>query len=220
MKKLLYTLAIVWLLLGFVVGASYYPEIIAELEDIRKPAPKPPPGINFIVRLVIDGGTICSGVVIDDTTIVTAAHCVLVSTPFGAFVTPEPIEIRGPDNKPLQVYGKPHRVSPVLDRASLKGDFRKFRKAKVIEKIEDSNNIRRPGTRFIICGYPMGRNLFCSRGVYVNEDNFFMRIRGLLIPGMSGGPTMLEDGTVVATNTAVEGPYSIVAPLFDMEDWK
>lgn len=33
---------------------------------------------------------------------------------------------------------------------------------------------------------------------------------------MSGGPTMLEDGTVVAINIAVEGRHAVVSPVYNL----
>ena len=40
-------------------------------------------------------------------------------------------------------------------------------------------------------------------------------LKGELLPGMSEGPMMMDDGTVIAINDAVENEFSVVVPLFN-----
>jgi hypothetical protein len=173
------------------------------------------------VRLTRDGKTFCSGIIINDTTMITAAHCVVAMTPMGAFLLEEYVDIRASDNVERGTMAKIQSVSTQLDRATLKGDFKAFKHNRVLSDPEDNAKIRIPGTRMISCGYPMGTELYCATMTYVTEDGFQMRTKnvgtGLLIPGMSGGPTMLPDGTVVGVNSAVEGENSLISPTYNME---
>ena len=176
--------------------------------------------LNPIVRLVKDGQTMCSGVVIDKTTVLTAAHCVLVETPFGAIYDGQPIEIRASDNVARGTWARPRSAYARLDRAVLKGDFSDYEPAKYISDVKESVATRVPGLAYISCGYPLGGELYCASMSYIQDDAFFLDVKGVLIPGMSGGPTMLLDGRVIAVNTAVEGNHSIVAPIYNVDMMK
>lgn len=179
------------------------------------------PKLGSVVRLVREGRTYCSGVVIDPTTIVTAAHCVLINTPFGPWADEDtPIEIRGADNKFRSTYGRLKSASTQIDRAVIKGNFSIYQSSKYISDMAQSVAVRHQGQRMVSCGYPLGGALFCNEMVYIKELAFFMTVKGLLVPGMSGGPTMLPDGTVIGINSAVEADYSIIAPLYNVEMFK
>lgn len=181
--------------------------------------PKVHQGIEFasIVRIVKNNKTICSGVVVSNKYILTAAHCLSIMTVLGPFADPTPTEIRLRDNKPLKVFARIYKISNQLDSAVLEGDFSQFKKSKYVTSFTESNNNRQLGTQLIICGYPLGADLFCNKGSYLDEYGFYMKIKALLIPGMSGGPTMLTDGTVVATNTAVDDNFSLVSPVYGVQ---
>lgn len=173
-----------------------------------------------VVRLVRDGRTFCSGVVVSDDTIITASHCVVEVSLFGAVVDQSEIEIRASDNNPIGVTArvKQGSISGQLDRAILKGDFRQFTPAPYLSDVETIvKAVRVPGTKLVSCGYPMGGRLYCSYGSYTNGIGFMFELNNVLIPGMSGGPTMLLDGTVVAINVAVEGESAVVGPLYNVD---
>lgn len=184
-------------------------------------ANKPTVKLGSIIRLVREGHTYCSGVVIDPTTIVTAAHCVLVNTPFGPWADENaPIEIRGSDGVFRSVFGKLKNASTQIDRAVIKGNFSIFQSSKYITDMAESVAVRHKGQAMISCGYPLGGALFCNNMTYIKEYAFFMTVTGLLVPGMSGGPTMLPDGTVVGINSAVEQDFSVIAPMYNVEMFK
>lgn len=175
----------------------------------------------FIVRLVHNGQTFCSGSVIDSTTIVTAAHCVLQQTPLGAYLDPDiEIDIRPGDNRALGVTAKVFWVTTQLDTAVLKGDFSYFTPAKYLSDITELNKVRVKGTRLISCGYALGNYLYCNGGEYLGSYGFGIRVSTVLIPGMSGGPTMTSDGTVVAVNNLVTDNESVVTLIYNMDNHK
>lgn len=168
-----------------------------------------------IVRLVLDGSTFCTGTVIGATTILTAAHCVMVDTGFSGPELRENIEIRPSNNAKVNVTANIYNVRHQMDQAILKGDFRQFNARKYISDPEKLT-ILRDKSKLTACGYPLGGDFFCNTIYYKSPDNFFWKVRGVLIPGMSGGPVFDENGNVVATNVAVMNEYSIVSPTYDL----
>lgn len=195
--------------------------LVKPIKQVAKEAAKNSPRLGSVIRLVQDGHTYCSGVVIDPRTIITAAHCVIVNTPWGPVLDPSRvIEIRGSDARPLGVYAQVKSASTQIDRAILKGNFSDFAPSKYISDMGESVKVRVAGTQMMSCGYPLGGALFCNKTTYIKEYLFFMTVRGLLVPGMSGGPTMLIDGTVVGINSAVEDDFSVIAPMYNVEMFK
>lgn len=219
MKKIFTPLLIIEI---FIVAALY--GIFAYTKYYNKtmqPADKGSIELRSVVRLVRDGKTFCSGVVIDDSTILTAGHCLSLETPFGAYLmNPNPIEIRGPDNRPLAILARAAGLHPLLDRGILKGDFSSLPKSRYISDVEENVSHRVRGAKFIACGYPLGGELYCSNMVYLRDSGFLMEVLGVLIPGMSGGPVMLPDGRVIATNTSVAQETSQVSPIYGIDEEK
>ncbi len=174
--------------------------------------------LGSIVRLVRDGRTFCTGVVVSPTTILTALHCVATESPFGPLgISQEPIEIRTDANQPLGVTAKPYSGRIQLDQAILVGDFKQFGPRPFMSSITDLNKQAQNSVNLIACGYPLGGDLYCSHMYFNNLYDFMWSVQGLLLPGMSGGPVMLEDGTVVALNIEVEGKQSIVSPIYNIQ---
>lgn len=173
--------------------------------------------LSPIVRLVKNGRTYCSGFIIDENTMITAGHCVMTETPFGAMLNPEAVEIRPKNGQAIGVTAKVKNVSGQLDRAILKGDFHLFAPLKYIDKVSDSVKIRVPGTPLLSCGYPMGGSFYCGKMTYLHEFGFHMAVKGIIIPGMSGGPTLSKDGVAVGLNDAVEADESIISPLYEID---
>jgi len=186
----------------------------------QAPAVKKPVGLLPIIRLVKDGRTYCSGVVIDKTTIVTASHCVSVASMFGTTVNKDPIDIRAYDNLNRGTTARVMGVLVQLDRAVLKGDFRLFAPANYVSDVEKNVSYRSKGQQYISCGYPLGGKLYCTPLTFIQNAGFMMGVKGILIPGMSGGPTMLQDGTVIAINIAVDQDMSYVSPIYNIDDEK
>lgn len=175
------------------------------------------PHIGSIVRLVDNGHTVCTGTVVSPTVIITAAHCVIMEGLFGGIIRSEPYEIRGDDNAPTGVLGTPYGVRVQLDQALLTGDFHVFKARKFMTDIKELNTYRSDNVTLLACGYPMGGPLYCTKMEFKELYQFMWATEGLLLPGMSGGPVMLDDGTVVAVNVAVAGDKSIVSPIYNID---
>lgn len=192
---------------------------VKESDAFNSKQPKGP-ALGSVVRLVHRDKTYCSGVVIDKETVLTAGHCILIKTMFGYMLDPEPIEIRSSDNKETGVIGKPKGASIQLDRGIIKGDFSGFQISPYISDVKKSISTRKSGSHWVACGYPMGGALYCGIVTYIHDFGFCLAVHGVLIPGMSGGPTMLADGTVIAINDAVEDEFSIVCPIYNVDNEK
>jgi V8-like Glu-specific endopeptidase len=173
--------------------------------------------LSPVVRLTNpDGKTFCSGVVVSPHTVITAAHCVLEAIIFGMPLYHDGMQVRDTqaDSPGIPVTVK--YLSTQLDQATLDGDFSSFEPRNVITDIATLVEIAKQNTIFTSCGYPLGGNLYCSKYTYIGKINFMWLGKGELLPGMSGGPTMMDDGTVIAINDAVEDEFSIVTPVFNV----
>lgn len=177
-----------------------------------------PVRISPIVRLVKDGKTFCSGVVIRRDLVLTALHCVSSPVMFSAPVLDaDAIEIRGVDNKPLNAFGHVVNAREQLDQAIIQGNFESFQPMKVTMTVSDLLTYQKKGEHFMACGYPLGGGLFCQNVFFDSNKEFMWAMHGVILPGMSGGPVVAQDGSVVATNDAVEGELSIVAPVWNID---
>lgn len=183
---------------------------------ILAPASKPKK-LNPIVRLTEGGRTFCTGTVIDETTIVTASHCIVMQSFLGMMAVRPDVEIRADNNLPIGVHAKPGYITTQLDTAILKGNFELFEPKKHTSNINELLDLRKPGKEFLSCGYPLGGDLQCTKTIYVQPENFMNLVKGQLLPGMSGGPTMTTDGVVVGVNVAVTGEYSVISPIFNID---
>lgn len=174
--------------------------------------------LGSIVRLVRNGHTFCSGTVVSPHIIITAAHCVTVDMgPFGVSMDTDPIEIRADDNVSRGVIAKAYFATAQMDQALLTGDFNLFEPRLCITDPTQLTAIKNTvGASFLSCGYPLGGDLYCAVTTFAKPELFFWAVNGTLYPGMSGGPTMTQDGAVVGVNCAVQGPFSLISPIYNL----
>jgi V8-like Glu-specific endopeptidase len=204
-------------ILGIIIGVILF-NTVRILSAPEAPKTTVATYTQSVVRLALNGRTFCSGVVIDKNTVATAGHCLIECEPLLGFcqVQSNPIEIRTSDNK-LIALGKAKSVTQQLDRGIIKGDFSRVKPAPYISDVTKSIGTRKVGMQYMSCGYPLGGALYCSKTIYLRNIGFQVAVDGVLIPGMSGGPTMLEDGTVVGVNSAVSDDFSIISPIYNID---
>lgn len=173
--------------------------------------------LGSIVRLIVNEVTFCSGVVVAPNVVLTAAHCVTKQGPSGyEEMDKEPVEIRPADNSSVKAYGIVSFVQLRLDQAILIGNFDAFYARPALFDVKQLMEAITQSKKLTVCGYPLEGPLFCGEVVFQGQDGFMWAVEGLLLPGMSGGPVMLPDGTVVALNNSVADTYSVVSPIFNL----
>jgi len=211
--KRFFQLSVVFAFLVLIAAVSFTPISIKP----AKPAKR-----DSIVRLVSEtGGTFCSGVVIDDNTVITAAHCVIMQPlPFLPPMVRTGITLRNDDNIDLKTPVLTIRAWPQMDTAVLTGDFREFQHADYSGDVSYLLSVAHTGQKFKACGFPLGGKLYCSDLVFKGIRIFAWGAKGVLIPGMSGGPVFVCDYlgkcTVVAVNTAMNEDEAIVSPIYNI----
>lgn len=175
-----------------------------------------------IVRLhdMETGRFFCSGVVISDSLILTAAHCVVRENPLSMLFGPDivrRVEIRSINGQPLGIYADLAAANPRQDVALLSGSFSEFDHMNVEVKPQAIEDSFLHSKHLKACGYPAGGKLVCSTITSVRHMNFGFGANGFLYPGMSGGPVIDEEtGNVIGLNTAVDGERVYLSPTEEL----
>lgn len=163
-----------------------------------------------------EGQTFCSGTVISDDYVLTAAHCLMDHDSLIPGINKNTITIR--DSRELAISsGVAAGLNQRSDVGLVKGDFRAFTKAKIMIRAYQLPQFTGPT---LSCGFPRGETLSCfpvgPLSLYYDATS----APGIMFFGMSGGPVIdVPTMTVIAVNTAVAngvGIYSPIVGLFDM----
>jgi V8-like Glu-specific endopeptidase len=191
--KLFLTAVAVFFVLG--VSALSYTRIM-----------QPPELPNAIVRLHDDSGRFfCSGTVISDLFLVTAAHC-LVDTPKGT-----KIEIRGSDALPTGIYSTLWAYNERADIGIMKMDGTKFQHMKLEINTDSIVHSFTKSDNLILCGYPWAGQLYCGPYKFVHQEYSHMAGTAHAWPGMSGGPVIdIEKNVVIATLYGIDEQGAIL----------
>lgn len=163
-----------------------------------------------IVRLhdTMTGSFFCSGTVISEQLIVSAAHC-MDDHPLGITI--------------MDMQGQPtgSRVMDILahgrsDQALLVGFFPGFEHIKMVT--EPKNVLKLLNNDSLeVCGFPYAGPLFCEHVNYKGIDIFQFRTDGAAWPGMSGGPVIDRDtGYIVGVITAMSPDGMILSPTVNI----
>jgi len=162
--------------------------------------------LDALVRVENQFG-ICSGVVVDNIHVLTAAHCVVD----WKNVMIKDVFIRDIDRKKT-ISAQVIAVNIERDIALIRGNFNDFKYL----PIDKSGQYALKAGKSLSCGFPYGQDeVYCT--AIRPAGNMFFKIKAVGIPifrGCSGGPVIdIESGKVIGVNSAVAIDSIIIAPL-------
>lgn len=173
----------------------------------------PPVSLHVAPTEQDETGFVCSGTVISNDYVITAAHC-LVDENGRMLKSIKVAAIPTLDGLTSIQDATPVGLNQRADYALIKGDFSLFQKVMIDTTMSTIMSI--PG-KVLTCGFPWGSKFTC----YVIDKimpcgSQLCSPRTPLFPGMSGGPvlTITQFGPILSSvNTGVTGEYIVVSPL-------
>lgn len=180
--------------------------------DLYDPTPTEdsPAKADPIVRIKADDLS-CTGFVIDDHYVITAAHCIPDEY--------DTITVLSLD-KTIKVKATLFDYSEQADYAALKGDFSKFNRLGIISDTKELVNVYRANNlspRLMSCGTPYKGELLCAN--VTGADSYYEKViaGGFNLPGTSGGP-VIDKQTMKAVGVihGLLGDKVILAPLYEI----
>lgn len=197
------------------------------LGDVIRKTPELYKGV--VILTTNDGVGFCSGSVIDNNYIVTAAHCLVDGD--GKLNTAS-LKVRTDSGELIDVRAKAAAANTRVDVGLVLGDFKTFQfipidykqmvdfrapnQKETLLRAFQGQPAEPDSTELTACGYPEAQaTLTCIPIHWVQYYNFQLIGHGQLFPGMSGGPVFAntpEGVLLVAVNTAItfEGGSNIV----------
>jgi len=167
-----------------------------------------PKAFGAIVRLKRYSGFVCSGTVISDQYMLTAAHCVSKQAvvQVGGYSIADTNDSVNRDAAVAFAYG-------VHDIAILYGDFSDFEVKKV-----DWEGALINSKQGLTCGFPQGQaRVMCANYEIGGNSFFYIRGVGHTFQGSSGGPLLVND-TVLGVNSHVSFSSVMVGPVIGMQE--
>jgi hypothetical protein len=218
-------ISVVNIFLGIILVKTAIPAMIetnGSLPSFTRTQDLTPRTFDAAVRLESPThGFFCSGTVISDDYVLTAAHCLINLDPLAGHVgiRKAPVSVVGiayADNHKESVKAFAAAVNNRADYALVKGDFRDFTKARIITNPNQLIPALQASSAVMTCGFPWGAPFACYP--VGRLEVFFEHLAGpgLMYPGMSGGPVVgvTEVGPLIlAVNTAVGSGFVVVSTL-------
>lgn len=194
--------------------AKVRPRFVISQEDYNPEGKKYAPAVRLHGEVTDSNpsGFVCSGTVISNDYVVTAAHCLVDED--GKMLKKITLKsLKAADGSQADVEGTPIGINQRADYALIHGDFKEFMKTPINPTAEMIYNV--DGRSVVTCGFPWGDGPACLpllSAIYPCRGQ--MCAAGVLYPGMSGGPVIdSRNGVLVGVNTAVGDGYIVLSPL-------
>ena len=216
----IYTFVGLYLLTLVIFSGCMIISLLTSNDKPRKDMPDLIPAINAIdkatpiVKLYDkdSGAFFCSGTVIAQNYIVTAAHCL-----DGRSKTKPSIEVRNMLGQTPGVMGTAAFYEGRSDTGLIEGDFSAFNAMDFTTSPININLVLLSERVVAACGFPYGGEFYCVAIENRGQWEFGIRASGSLYPGMSGGPVIdVQSGYLVGVNTAVMEPGVYLSPIVEL----
>lgn len=212
------------------LSAYYFPRVssiqriktLPLLGDVTRKGPNLYDGV--VILTDEDGKGFCSGSVIDNNYVVTAAHCLVDGD---GKLNGKALNVRTSSGQLIQVSAKAAAANTRVDVGLVLGDFKDFQFMPIdYRQVRDFAPTENPFLKMLqglsgkhsdtpaegleqamACGYPEAQaSLTCIPVRDIKYYEFQLIGQGQLFPGMSGGPVFVmtpEGPKIIAVNTAI-----------------